>query len=62
MPGGVGGGWKRGAWVENWVVLGMTRFTVLGREGEEYVRESERQSGDREGKRKRKRKCEQTSD
>lgn len=48
--------------MENWVVLGMTRFTVLGGEGEEYVRESERQSGDREGKRKRKRKCEQTSD
>lgn len=31
MPGGVGGGWKRGVWVENWVVLGMTRFTVLGK-------------------------------
>lgn len=39
--------------MENWVVLGMTRFTVLGREGEEYVRESDRVEIEKERERER---------
>lgn len=41
--------------MENWVVLGMTRFTVLGREGEEYIYEKVRDRVEIEKERERER-------